>query len=110
LNAEAGNTIEATTILGASSIDSWRYGVSIDYELLRRLIVSASILAIDENFEGLSRQDRIRRSGLSARFMLNRYLYAFVGYNFESQESQPPDFGVDNYELNTYFIRLQGQL
>ena len=110
LNAQARNTIEPTTVLGASSINAKRYGISLDYELLRRLILSVSVLSTDDTFEGLGREDSVFGSGLSAKFMVNRNLYAYVGYNTESREVTPQEFGEENYDLRTVFIRLQGQL
>lgn len=110
LNVEARRTIEPTTILGASSINATNYGLTIDYELLRRLILSANIEIANDNYEGLDRKDEVFSSGFGMKFMLNRNLYIYLGYEYERRQVRPQDFGDDDYRLNTGFVRLQGQL
>jgi len=110
MNVEARRTIEPTSIFGASSVDATRYSLKLDYELLRSLIFSAEVEVARDDYQGLAREDEILSSGVGAKFMLNRTLHVFLGYDYAEREVSPLEFSDDAYEINAAFIRIQGQL
>lgn len=110
LNAEASRRIEPTGIFGASGINATSYGLTIDYELVRSLILSADVKISKDDYEGLSREDESLKSGFGIKFMLNRTLHVLVGYDYEQRDVRPLEFARDEYKINTAYIRLQGQM
>lgn len=110
LNALARRTVEPTTIVGAAGIRATRLGIRVDHELLRSLILSANLTAVNDDYQGIDREDDVFRAGLAAKYMLNRRLYLYLGYNFERRETAPENSGGTEYRINKYFLRLQGQL
>ena len=110
LNARAERTIEPISIFGASSVVAESYGLGLDYELLRSLILSADFNIGKDDYEGIDRKDDVLGAGLGARFMLNRNLHLYIGYDYSDREVEPQDFSDDIYTINAAFMRIQGQL
>ncbi|MBN9589378.1 MAG: hypothetical protein BGN85_01925 [Alphaproteobacteria bacterium 64-11] len=81
----ASRIIDDTTIAGASSVEVSRVGASADYELLRPLILQPYVRYTDENFQGITRDDQISEAGLEARYLMNNYLAAYVGFDFQNR-------------------------
>ncbi len=81
----ASRIIDDTTIAGASSVAVSRVSASADYELLRPLILQPYVRYTDENFEGITRDDKITEAGLEARYMMNNYLAAYAGFDFQQR-------------------------
>jgi len=110
LKAEAGRTIEPTSIFGASSVDVTSYSLGFDYEPLRSLILSADIEFATDDYQGLEREDETQGARFGMKLMLNRTLHVFLGYDYADREVRPGDFADDIYTINAAFIRIQGQL
>ena len=81
----ATRIIDDTTIAGASSVAVSRVSASADYELLRPLILQPYVRYTDESFEGITRDDQITEAGLEARYMMNNYLAAYAGFDFQQR-------------------------
>jgi hypothetical protein len=62
-----------------------RVSASADYELLRPLILQPYVRYTDEDFEGITRDDKITEAGLEARYMMNNYLAAYAGFDFQQR-------------------------
>ncbi|MBU2678549.1 MAG: outer membrane beta-barrel protein [Woeseia sp.] len=110
LNAAAARTIEPTSIFGASGVVAEYFELGLDYELLRSLIVSADFEIGKDVYEGIDRKDDVVGAGLGIKFMLNRNIYLYFGYDYSDREVEPRDFADDIYTINAAFMRVQGQL
>jgi len=110
LNALANRTVEPTTIVDAAGILATRFGIRVDHELLRNLILSADLTTVNDDYQGIDREDDVFRAGFAAKYMLNRKLYLYLGYNFERRDTALANSGGTEYRINKYFLRLQGQL
>jgi hypothetical protein len=92
-------TIEDAGIIGASGYLSTNLGVQVDHELLRNVIVSGQAGYGNDDYKGLSRNDKRYTAGVSATYLLNRSLGVTVGYNHFKQNSSGTagsgDFSVD---------------
>jgi hypothetical protein len=95
-----------TTIAGASSEDERSVGSSVDYELLRNLILQANVGHENDIFSGTSRVDRITTVGMGAKYLFDRRVSFYVQYDHSGRDSSigSTDF-ADN--LLTAGITLQ---
>jgi hypothetical protein len=102
----ASRTIEDTTIAGASSVDVRAVGASADYELLRNLILQPHVGYSDNKFDGISRDDKITSAGLQARYLMNEYLSAYAGYEYQHRAT---DAVGRQFSDNLFTIGIRGQ-
>jgi len=106
LHLEASRTIEDTTIAGASSVDVRAVSASADYELLRNLILQPHVEYSDNKFDGISRDDKITSAGLEGRYLMNEYLSAYAGYDYQHRAS---DAVGRKFSDNLFTIGIRGQ-
>ena len=99
-----------TTETGASSILRTSGALSADHELLRNLILTAGVTISNDDYEGIRRNDYYYIPGLNVRYMMNRNLYANIGYQFVHFVTNGRDTTDDSYDQNVFRIGLQAQL
>lgn len=100
---------QTTSTTGGAGILQSQFGGSVDHELLRNLILSASgTLTLDE-FEGIDRDDGVYSVGASARYLINRYLRVSLGYNFQKRTSSG-SAGGSGFSSNSFFVTVSGRL
>jgi hypothetical protein len=95
-----------TTDAGASGYISTAGELTVDHELLRNVILSASGAVTNNDYEGTSRTDWFYIGNVGARYLLNRNLYLSAGYLFRHRTSDE----VNNFDQNLIRIGLQTQL
>ena len=100
-------TVEETTINRASGSFDSEYGVSVDHELLRNLILSSRASYLNADYEGINRKDDYLKFGASGKYLLNRNLYVTLKYDYERRDSNAA--GQD-YTQNAVLLSLSGQL
>jgi hypothetical protein len=110
LTVSADRTIEPTTIVNAAGILRTAFGLSIDHELLRNLLLWAKASVATEHFEGIDRDDDLLFTGFGAKYFMNRHVYLLVGVERESRDTSPADSGGRAYDIHTFELRLQGNL
>jgi hypothetical protein len=103
----ASRIIDDTTVSGASSADVRRIGASVDYELLRNLILQPHFDYFDSKFNGITRDDRTTSAGLEAQYLLNNYLALYTGYAYQQRATNA--VGRD-YTDNLVTLGIRGQL
>jgi hypothetical protein len=103
----ASRIVDDTTISGASSVDVRHVGASVDYELLRQLILQPRINYSDDKFNGVPRDDKITSAGLEVKYLLNRNFAAYAGYDFQQRDTNATG---RNYSDNVFTIGLRSQL
>jgi len=103
----ASRIIDDTTIAGASSVDVRQLSASVDYELLRQLILQPHIEYADEKFDGIVRDDRVTAAGIEARYLLNTNLAAYVGYTFQNRDTNATG---RTFSDNLITFGIRGQL
>lgn len=87
LDASLFRTPSATTLEGASTRLDTGVRLKVDHELLRNLLLNASVYYADQDYNGISRQDDLFGIGLGSRYLLNRNLEASLSYNFDQRDS-----------------------
>jgi hypothetical protein len=103
----ASRIVDDTTIAGASSVDVRRIGASLDYELLRPLILQPHFDYYDDKFSGITRDDRIIAAGLEVRYLMNNNLALYSGYDFQRRTTNAA--GRD-YTDNVVTLGIRAQL
>jgi hypothetical protein len=99
-------TVEETTQTDASGYFSTRYGVSVDHELLRNLIVGAATSYTVNQYKGNGRDDDIVEAGIYTRYLMHRNLYLSARYGYEQRESNVANA---DYDKNVFMLRLETQ-
>lgn len=107
LTGSLNRSVEETTQNGASGYFATRASIRADHELLRNLILNASVGFENDEFEGINRDDDYFLAGLGARYLMNRFLSVSGGYGYRTRDSNLPNADFDE---NVVFIRLTGQL
>jgi hypothetical protein len=87
-------TIEEST--STSSRERTQFGVGVDHELLRNLILQADAVYRLDDFVGSPREDDFYTIGLGALYTLNRNFYGRAGYIYETRESNVSRFDYDD--------------
>jgi hypothetical protein len=76
-----------TTIAGASNEDQRSIQGSVDYELLRNLILQASVGYENDNFKGAGRTDHLTTFGLGAEYFLDKRIGFYTRYDHSGRDS-----------------------
>jgi hypothetical protein len=103
----ASRIIDDTTVSGASAADVRRIGASVDYELLRNLILQPHLDYFDTKFNGITRDDRTTSGGIEAQYLMNNYMALYVGYTYQQRATNAA--GRD-YTDNLVSLGIRGQL
>ncbi len=106
----AGRSIKETTFDNASGIHATSFELGVDHELWRNLILHMDMLGERDDYQGLNRKDDVFVINLGGKYMLNRNLYVLFGYDYERRVSEPPEGGGRNYKINSYTLRVEGQI
>jgi hypothetical protein len=83
--------------------------VEVDHELLRNLLLNASLSTRKDDFEGIQRDDDYLNASLGAKYLMNRYFYLALNYGFEDRDSNTPG-GVNDFTNNILWLNIRGQL
>ncbi|MBK8175538.1 MAG: outer membrane beta-barrel protein [Rhodospirillales bacterium] len=110
LNARVARTIQDTTQAGSPAFLRTSGGLSADHELLRNLILTATATVTNDNYEDVNRNDYYYITGIGARYLMNRNIYANIGYQFVRHTSNGSDTTDDSYYQNMFRIGLEAQL
>ena len=99
--------IEETTLAGSSSYFATRGDLTIDHELRRNLILSASLGYEHDSYEGISRDDNYYRAGVAARYLIDRNFVLEGAYSFRTRDSNAPN---SDFDENVFYVRVTGRL
>lgn len=99
--------IQETTQANASGYFQTKAELRVDHELLRNLILTASLGYQNDDFQGISRDDDYTLAGLGAKYLINRNFTLSGGYGYRSRDSNVT--GGD-FDENVVMVRLGAQL
>ncbi len=102
--------IDSTTIVGAAGIETTEFGFEAYHELLRNLILNLDLSLANEDFDGIDRDDDLKRFLFGGKYLMNRYLNLEFGYIYRDRDTSPANSGAREFEINQFFVRLAGQL
>jgi len=104
---DADASIEETTTAGASGYFSQSFGVRVDHELLRNILLNARLSYATDDYEGVTRTDDTLRGGVGLDYLLNRNFSLGLDYAYTDKDSD--QIGSD-YKRNVVGITLTGKL
>ncbi len=110
INAKVTRIIEETTEPGSSGYFATSGVVTVDHELLRNLILSATGGITNRDYEGIDRDDYVFLAGAGAKYLMNRNFYVSAGYSYTSEDSDVSGGPSQGYTQNRFLVRLEGQL
>jgi hypothetical protein len=77
------------------------YGVQIDYELMRNVILFSSVKLKQEEFRGVTaRTDDVTQYSAGVEYLMNRHLSATLQYQFQDRDSNVPIYNFDRHVVN----------
>lgn len=103
----AASSIEETTTAGASGYQSNGFGVTIDHELMRNIILSGNVGYSLDEYDTITRQDDTIRAGLGVQYLVNRNFELGLNYNLTDKNS---DALASDYQRNEVGLTLTGKL
>lgn len=107
LTFDADASIQETTSAGASGYFSQSFGVRVDHELVRNILLNARVSYSDDEYEGIARSDDTLRGGLGLDYLVNRNFTLGVDYDYTDKDSD--QIGSD-YKRNKIGLTLTGKL
>lgn len=108
VTASASRTIEDSGILGSSGFLSTAAGLTVDHELLRNVILTASVNYSNDDYNGIDRTDDRYVASLGGTYLLNRNLGINLSASHLEQSSDGTLPGV-NFDTNRLSISLVSQ-
>jgi hypothetical protein len=83
------------------------YGVQVDYELMRNVILFAGAKQKKEDFRGLAtRTDDVMQLSTGVEYLMNRHLSAKLQYQYQDRDSNLPVYNFDRH-LVTFGVKAQ---
>ena len=110
LQAGIVRRVEETTAIDSSGFFATRYSLSADHELLRNLLLNASVALTENDYNGIDREDRIYDVGVSARYLVNRNFYGSIGYRYTQRERDSIPGDEADYTQNVFTVRVELQI
>ncbi|MEK9968509.1 MAG: outer membrane beta-barrel protein [Ferrovibrio sp.] len=107
ITATLDRDIQETTQSNSPGYFQTRSELRADHELLRNLILTASVGYQNDDFEGISRDDDYYLAGLGAKYLINRNFTLSGGYSYRTRES---NVAGSDFDENVVMLRLSSQL
>lgn len=107
VTATARRSIEASPMTNVAGIVADDVGVTVDYELLRNLLINGRADYVAEAYRGIDRLDRRVTAGVGGRYLINQGLQLGVTYDYRDQASRGP--GARPYRGNAVMLRVTVQ-
>jgi hypothetical protein len=108
VTATASRAIEDAGVVGAGGYLSSDLGLNVDHELLRNLILSASVKYANDDYNGIDREDERTEFALGGNYLLNRNLGLTLRYYHTKQSSDGTSSGP-SYTVNRVALSLTTQ-
>ena len=103
LHLTGARQISDVTLAGISASDDKFIKLSADYEFRRNVIIQGYVSYTDSHYVGSTRSDNWTGAGVTARYLMNRYISADLNYNFNDRSS---NFAGFNFTDNTVSLGL----
>jgi len=107
LRGSATRATNETTTAGASSINNHRFGVNLEHELRRNIILNADASYSIDDYQGTNREDELTDVRLGGRYLFNRHFSVGAQYRMRDRDSNA--VGSD-YLRNQFTIRIRAQM
>lgn len=89
---DAQHIVNNTLLVGASSENDQSVRLTVDLQTLPNLVLEGYLGYLNSDFAPNTRRDNYYDAGISAKYLLNRYMALKAGYLFEDRESNTHAF------------------
>lgn len=103
----ADQSVEETTVGGASGYDRQIFGIDVDHELMRNVILSGGASYGNNDFNQSVREDDLIGAHAGISYLLNRNFDIGLRYTFEDRDS---NIAAADYTRNVVGLTLTGKL
>lgn len=103
----ADQSVEETTVGGASGYDRQVFGIDVDHELMRNVILSGGASYGNNDFNQSVREDDLIGAHAGISYLLNRNFDIGLRYTFEDRDS---NIATADYTRNVVGLTLTGKL
>lgn len=93
--------IQETILQGSSGYFATLAQAKVDHELLRNLLLNASLGYENDDFNGIGRTDNYYLAGVGAKYLINHNFWISAGYNFAHRASSVSGTGFDDHIITT---------
>ncbi len=110
VRGSVARSVEETIVTEASSFLQTSVSLGVEHELLRNVLLGASINYANQNYQDFGRVDNIYGVNLTGKYLLNRYLATSVNIGYTKKTSNAIGIAqLAEYEqaLVAFKIRLQ---
>lgn len=101
----AGRSANDSAVSGAAGFLGTNFGVQVDHELRRNVILTGRIALSEDDYEGIDRTDERFDVTASVTYLLNRHVGMKASVNHFEQDSEGAA-GNQDYELNRFIVSL----
>lgn len=109
VTASVTREVDETIVGVASGILSTEAEIVVDHELLRNLLLKLNVSYIDDEFEGVDRDDQYIKVGFGAKYLMNRYLNLFLQYDYVERDSNSTG-GFNDFTQNVGLVGIVLQM
>lgn len=95
VSINGSRSIEEATAAGSQGYVSSNFGVAVDHELMRNLLLGAQAGYGKDDYEGVDRADKRRSFSASGTYLVTRNVGVVLGYSYLKQESTGLNQGSD---------------
>jgi hypothetical protein len=105
VHLSAARVLSETTVAGSSVIEDDTFGIGVDHELRRNVILQANVTHTDSSFVGIARDDSHIGGRVGATYLIDDNLSATAGYEHRERDSSAPgeDFSEDKFDVGLRF-------
>ena len=107
LTGSVTRDVQETIIAGSSGYFATLAQVRVDHELLRNLLLNATIGYENDDFTGFTRSDDYYLAGVGAKYLISHNFWVSGGYNFAHRDS---DVANTNFDDHILFARFSAHL
>lgn len=108
VTVRGGRTLQQSPYFDQAGVLEDSFGVHLDYELLRKVIVTLDESGTVDNYRGLARHDRLLVTTFTARYLIDRTFEASLRFDHRDQASRGP--AARPYSGNTVSLGLTARL
>ncbi|MEM1104278.1 MAG: outer membrane beta-barrel protein, partial [Pseudomonadota bacterium] len=102
-----GSSIEDSTIPGSSGFLNYFGQVSVDHELRRNILVSATVAYSEDDYEGIPREDQRIGADIGIDYLMNRNIAVTARYTYQDRDSTDAQIP---FTQNIVYLGLRGQI
>ena len=108
MTATALRSIEETALAGAGGLIATRVGVGVDHELLRNLLLHASVYRRETDFTSIDRKDDDRGTRVAASYLMNRRFTIELEYDSRERNFTVIDNPQTDFDTGFVSLSLKG--